>query len=343
MAKNNEFLIIHITAVQFQINFQNLAILIMFRFFLMIKFNKKKQEVDKKDHILIIVNPRSGSGDKSEIKRLVSDKIMEKNWVFDMYETCGEDDGSKIETKIKATKPYRILVAGGDGTINLVAHILKDYNIPIGIIPAGSANGLAHNLRLPDDLENQIHVALGNNLQQIDHLNVNGKTCLHIADLGLNAELIENFENANIRGKFGYLLQSIPTLINSEAPFEFTLEYNNIKIQRKGILLAIANAHSYGTGATVNPKGKMDDGKFEVLLFKTFDALEILRTIYDEADLNSDFAECLSTQKITITSSTPVPFQIDGEPMGRVQKVEASLYKHKLNIAIPNQNENPIN
>ncbi|MCK7590885.1 diacylglycerol kinase [Subsaxibacter sp. CAU 1640] len=301
----------------------------------MIKFSKNIFQVDTKQHILLVVNPKSGSNDKSDLIDMVRQKIQEKDWILDTFETSGENDAWKIEDQIKAITPDRILVAGGDGTINLVAHILKDYDIPIGIIPAGSANGLAHNLELPDELEAQVDVALGSNFIKIDHLKVNGHTCLHISDLGLNAELIENFENSNIRGKFGYLLQSIPTLIKSDSPFEFTIEISGKTIQQTGILLAIANAKRYGTGATINPQGRIDDGKFEVLIFKTFDTLEILKTLYDEANLNPEFAECYSTENVVISSHTPIPLQIDGEPMDKVLKVEASIYDHQLRVAIP--------
>lgn len=301
----------------------------------MIKFSKNIFQVDTKQHILLVVNPKSGSNDKSDLIDMVRQKIKEKDWILDTFETSGENDELKIEDQIKAINPNRILVAGGDGTINLVAHILKDYDVPIGIIPAGSANGLAHNLELPDELEAQVDVALGSNFINIDHLKVNGHTCLHIADLGLNAELIENFENSNIRGKFGYLLQSIPTLIKSDSPFEFTIELNGKTIQQTGILLAIANAKRYGTGATINPQGRIDDGKFEVLIFKTFDTLEILKTLYDKASLNPEFAECYSTENVVISFHTPIPLQIDGEPMDKVLKVEASMYDHQLRVAIP--------
>ena len=286
-------------------------------------------------HILMVVNPKAGGDEKSELKDLVSRKVDDKNWSLEIYETSGKNDAAEIEASITSKKPYRIVVAGGDGTINFVAHILKDFDVPIGIIPSGSANGLAHNLNLPDEIEEQIEVALGDNLIQIDHLNVNDQTCLHVADLGLNAELIENFENSNIRGKFGYLLQSIPTLINSDSPFDFSIELKGKIINRTGILLAIANAQNYGTGATINPNGMINDGIFEVLIFKSFDTLEILKTVFDKANLNSDFAECFHTDnKVVITSSVPIPFQIDGEPMDRVKKVEASLYPNKLSIAV---------
>lgn len=286
-------------------------------------------------HLLLVVNPKSGSGDKSDLLNAISTEIFDRGWTFDRYDTTGTTDSDAILKLVQSISPYRIIIVGGDGTINLVSQALKDEPIPFGVIPAGSANGLALNLKLPETIEGQVAVALGSNLIEIDHLNINGRSCLHIADLGLNAELIHNFEDSSIRGKLGYLLQSIPTLIHSEGPFTFKIDIDGNILERSGILLAIANANHYGTGATINPNGKMDDGKFEVLIFKELNTLEIVRTVIDKVDLATDFAECFSTNKVIITSKKPVPFQIDGEPMGKVTKVEASLYPKKLIFAIP--------
>lgn len=70
------------------------------------------------------------------------------------------------------------------------------------------------------------------------------------------------------------------------------------------------------------------------MVFKTFDTFEIIRTIYDKVDLNSEFAECHYTNCVVITTNVPVPFQIDGEPMEKTQRVEASLYVKQLIIAV---------
>ena len=301
----------------------------------MFKFSKKFIDMNAKSHLLLIVNPKSGSGDKSELIELLSQEIDKKGWTYSIYETTGKNDDIAILDSIKKKTTTRVIIAGGDGTINLVAHALKNHSIPFGIIPSGSANGLALNLKLPKSVEDQIAVALGEQFIEMDHLNVNDNSCLHIADLGLNAELIHNFEDSSIRGKLGYLLQTIPTLIKTEGPFTFEIEIDGKIIERSGILLAIANANDYGTGATINPNGLMNDSKFEVLIFKELDTIEILKTIYDKVDLDKDFAECFSTNKVTITTKNPVPFQIDGEPMGKTKKVEVCIYPKKIKIAVP--------
>lgn len=287
-------------------------------------------------NILAVVNPNAGSMDKEELIEVLEGEFSKLGYRLEILQTTGDNDDQNIKNKLRELKPWRVLVAGGDGTINMVAKVLDDYDTTMSILPYGSANGLARNLNIPDDnLQEQIKIATSEKVCEIDHLKVNGETCLHISDLGLNAELISNFENSPIRGKFGYFLQSIPTLINSESPFDFNIEIEGKSISKSGILLAIANAQQYGTGANINPEGKMDDGKFEVLVFKSFDIPEIINTIYDKANLNSDFAECFSTDKVVITSEKPIPFQIDGEPKGSVTRVEALIHHKKLRITVP--------
>jgi diacylglycerol kinase family enzyme len=151
----------------------------------------------------------------------------------------------------------------------------------------------------------------------------------------LNAELIENYHNSRIRGKMGYLLQSIPTLWFSKYPFEFEINLEDRSFKKKGILLAFANAKKYGTGANVNPKGKVDDGVFEILLFKNFDILEILKTLRNETEINSEFVEIIPVKKAQVFCKKPVAFQIDGEYIGEKEDIYVKISPKKLPIMTP--------
>jgi len=288
-----------------------------------------------KNQILLVVNPISGGIDKSKLIEEVKTEINTRNYSLEIYRTTGENDQDCIEKIIFEFQPERILVAGGDGTIQLVAEVLKNHDIPIGILPAGSSNGLALNLKLPANINQQLKVALGDSFLKIDTLQINGRTCLHIADLGINAELVRNFQNSYIRGKFGYLLHSIPTLINFEDPFEFKIEANGKQIVQKGVLLAIANANKFGTGANINPSGKLNDGLFELIIFKNLNFVEIFKTLNDQIFLDPEFAEIISTNSARINCKIPVSFQIDGEYIGEISKVVAAIGPKKLEIAVP--------
>lgn len=288
-----------------------------------------------KNQILLVVNPISGGMDKSKLIEAVKTEINTRNYSLEIYKTSADNQPDRIEKMIFKFKPERILVAGGDGTIQLVAEALKNHEIPIGILPAGSSNGLALNLNLPSNLDEQLKVALGDTFFKMDTLQINDRICLHIADFGINAELIRNFQNSNIRGKLGYILHSIPTLMKCEYPFEFEIEANGKQIFQKGVLLAIANARKFGTGANINPSGKLNDGFFELILFKTLNFVEIFKTLNDQITLDPAFVEIISTSSARINCKTPVSFQIDGEYIGEINNVVAAIGPKKLEIAVP--------
>lgn len=292
--------------------------------------------MEEKKLILFIVNPIAGNFNKDQLIAEVKKNIAKKAYEVELYTTSGFDDDSKIKALINKKYPARVLVAGGDGTIKMVAEVLTGRDLPLGIIPAGSANGLAFNLGLTAlTLERQIEVALEENFKQIDILDINGEYCLHMSDFGINAELIKNYHTSKIRGKFGYLLQSIPTLIRSKYPFEFEITTENKNFKRQGILLAFANFRQYGTGANINPLGKPDDGIFEIIVFKEFDIFEIIKTLQNEDGPDPKFAEVIPASHATIRCTSPVAFQIDGEYIGELEEIEVKILGKKLKIAAP--------
>lgn len=285
--------------------------------------------------VLMVVNPISGGIDKEPIIDHVTKTLEDQEGTLKIYKTSGERDKEELTKIIKEYQPNRIFAVGGDGTIKLIAEIITDDPVPLGIFPAGSANGLAENLDIPRDIPEMTKIALGNHFIYLDTITVNHELCLHISDIGLNAALIKNYEEGNIRGKLGYLIQSIPTLIESDFPFQFKIDKEGKTLHRKAVLLGIANARRYGTGSTINPKGKYDDGKFEILVFKKFNIPQILQTFREDAELDEDFVEIFSASEIDIECDKNIPFQVDGEYRGEVKKVSAKISDFKIRIAVP--------
>ena len=290
--------------------------------------------------ILLVINPIAGGTDKKPIIEAFKKHVSQNNDESIIYETTGKNDKKAIQDLITEKQPDRILISGGDGTIREVADAIKGESLKIGLLPSGSANGLATNFDIPDSLEKQLKIALGEHFIAMDLLEIDGFTCLHIADLGVNAQLIENYEKSEIRGKLGYLIQALPTLINNDFPFEVKIECDDETCIEEGVLVAIANANKFGTGAKINPTGKMDDGIFEVLVFKNFSIKGILETFYDDVQLDPDFVKVIKCKEVSIHSKKPIAFQIDGEFMGEKQLIKAKMTDSKLTIAIP-QSFNP--
>ncbi|MCX2836665.1 diacylglycerol kinase family protein [Salinimicrobium sp. MT39] len=285
--------------------------------------------------VLMVVNPISGGKDKSDIVEEVEKQVSGRNLELEIYYTSGKWDKEALFSVIEEYDPQRIISVGGDGTIKLIAELLTDDSIPIGIFPAGSANGLAENLNLDRNNAELTRIALGEKFKLIDAILINDELCLHISDIGLNAALIKNYQEGNIRGKLGYLIQSIPTLIKSDFPFQFNIEVDGKEISRKAVLIAVANAKKYGTGSKINPNGRYDDGKFEILIFKEFNIPQILQTFRENVEIDEDFLEIISAVETRIYSQKNIPFQIDGEYRGDVKEVTARISPIKIKIAVP--------
>lgn len=291
--------------------------------------------MEKIKKVFLIVNPVSGDIDKEDMIHAVQQKLYAINASLNIYRTTGENDREAIKNRVSNNDFDRIIIAGGDGTIKLVAEALMEKKVPMGIIPVGSANGLAANLGIPADLNTQLKIALGGHVTNMDILNIDNEVCLHISDLGVNAELIKNYQNSKVRGKLGYLLQSVPTLMYSKYPFEFEIELENETLYKEGILLAFANAKKYGTGANVNPEGRIDDGVFEILIYKNFDIPQILNTLKNETNVDAGFVEIIPVKKARVICKKPVACQVDGEYMGEKKEVNVNIITHKLPIMSP--------
>lgn len=288
-----------------------------------------------KKNVLLIVNPISGGVEKSEIIETATDFVngLQKNLV--LYDTSGNNDILKIQDLYAKFDPERVLIAGGDGTIKLVAEALEDEDVIFGILPAGSANGLATDLGLPNDIQECLIIAFREKHLAIDMIMINGKKSLHLSDLGLNADLIKNYENSSVRGKLGYALQAVTTLVEKEAPFIATIEVNDTTIECEAQMIVIANSKKYGTGVVINPTGLMDDGKFELIILKNLDLMVFGKIITGNMPIEAEDVEIITTDKAMITTNRPVSFQIDGEYCGTQSNLSIALAAAKMKVAIP--------
>ncbi len=282
----------------------------------------------------MIVNPISGDVDKTQFVEAATIYTEKENLELILYETSGENDLAKIRELYKEHQPERILVAGGDGTIKMVAEAVEKHDVIIGILPAGSANGLSVDLNLPLTLEENLEIAFYGNYIEMDMISINGKKSLHLSDIGLNADLVKNYENSETRGMWGYAIQAYTTLVDMQDPFEASITANNQTISCVARMIVIANSQKYGTGVVINPDGAMNDGKFELVILKNLDLIVFGKIITGNIPIETEDIEIISTDRASIKTNTPVNFQIDGEYCGAETNLEISILHKQLKVAV---------
>ncbi|TVQ84264.1 MAG: YegS/Rv2252/BmrU family lipid kinase [Bacteroidetes bacterium] len=279
--------------------------------------------------ILYISNPISGSGtDRQQIweslKKIAGDSALEK------YETKGKNDKPALQQQISNHEPDMIWIGGGDGTIRMVADAMGENDIRVGIIPIGSANGLAKCLDI-HNLEDAYNSIKSGKTQKLDILKINDEICLHLCDFGFNAGLIKKFEEENERGMMAYFKSSLRQF-QEMRPYTFHLEINGEEFQTKAKMLIIANGDMYGTGAIINPAGKIDDGTMEIIALNPdgFDEMAEISLALFRGNLDeSESVRIWSGKKAIITNPDNADFQIDGEIMPETEKIEVICEANK--------------
>jgi diacylglycerol kinase (ATP) len=284
-----------------------------------------------KEKILYILNPISGSGvDRDAIlrslKKLAGDSPLE------VFETKGKNDMDRIREKIRAKKPDQIWIGGGDGTIRMVVSALENLDILLAIIPIGSANGLAKCLDI-NDTDDAFRAIKSGKTTKLDVLKINNnEICLHLSDFGFNAGLIKKFEEEETeRGMMAYFRSSLRQFQEMK-PYTFDFYIGGKETQVEAKMLIIANGDRYGTGAIINPAGKIDDGKFEIIALNPDgidEMTEISVAMFKGTLDESENVKIWSGNKATIKNPHGADFQIDGEVMPDMEKIEVICEANK--------------
>ena len=285
--------------------------------------------------ILFVINPVSGAKTKIAWEPVIRDYFVNHQHSFDFFLLTGKDDATSLQYWIQKLKPQRVIAVGGDGTVTFVAEQLLGTNIPMGILPAGSANGMAKELNIPTEADAALDIVLNGEIKRCDVIKINDdKTCLHLSDLGFNAQLVKYFEQGNLRGKLGYFLKVFKALWRKRK-MNVTIQTNKEEIKRRAFMVVIANASKYGTGALINPEGDLDDGFFEIVVVRRINFFSILKMFLQFKRFNPKKVELFQAESAVITTEKKVHFQVDGEYLGRVTKVTAEILKAQLLLILP--------
>ncbi|MDN3587447.1 YegS/Rv2252/BmrU family lipid kinase [Pedobacter aquatilis] len=282
--------------------------------------------------LLFIINPGSGSHD-IDLKEVISVYFKGKNTDIDLFELPEDCSIDKIKSKIKQSEADKVIAVGGDGTLKLVAECLLNSDTPIGIIPAGSANGMAKELGIPTEIEEALQVVENGEAKKIHVIKLNNEICIHLSDLGFNAYLVKRFDSLQERGMWGYAKATWHALWNHKR-MDVELELKGEKVKSKAAMVAIANATMYGTGLKINPDGKLDDELFEIIVVKDYSYLEILKIWFTKLPFNPKKIEVFQTSNVKISSKHKAHFQVDGEYIGKVNAVEASILPAAISVIV---------
>ena len=284
--------------------------------------------------ILFVLNPVSGGKKKIDWEPLIRNYFKELSHTIEFFVLSGNDDADSLKYWFEKFQPQRVVAVGGDGTISMVAKQMLGTEMAMGILPAGSANGMAKELQIPEKPEEAIDIILNGLVVCCDIIKINEKDiCFHLSDLGLNARLIKYFDESPLRGMWGYARMVVKVLWRKKL-LDAHIVADGLDINIRAYMVVIANASKYGTGAIINPEGNVHDGKFEIVVLRKLSISQLLKMFWSYKSFNPKKVEIFQTREATITTQRKTHFQVDGEFKGKIDNVKAEIIGSQLNLLI---------
>ena len=173
-----------------------------------------------------------------------------------------------------------VIIGGGDGTLNMAADGLVDVQLPLGILPMGTANDLARTLGIPTHLAAAADVIARGHQKRIDLGWVNGRHFFNVATVGLGAAVTRRLsrERKSRWGSLAYLFAAAQVVVHAR-PFAAHIRAGGETLRVRTVQITIGNGRHYGGGMTVDATARIDDGMLDLISLEVEHWWQIVRLL----------------------------------------------------------------
>lgn len=284
--------------------------------------------------ILFVINPISGGKKKTAFKKNVLEALDLNKFNPTFQQTTHANHAYELGKKAIEEKYDAVVAVGGDGTINELGAALIGSDIPLGIIPEGSGNGLALYLGIPMNESSAIKRLNRFEIVEVDSGLINDKPFFNIAGLGFDASVSDRFAHDTIRGPIGYLKSAI-NVISNYIPSKYELIIDGVPYNREAFMISVANSPQYGNHAYIAPNASVNDGYLDVCIVHKFPMYILPMMIFHlfnrSAD-QSDYVEIIRGEDILIKRKDEGPVHVDGEPLSLTGDLHIQVKPNTLKI-----------
>jgi YegS/Rv2252/BmrU family lipid kinase len=263
---------------------------------------------------LLLVNRYARQGEKRLSEAI---HCLEKLG-FDLIEESAEDPKQLAEVIVRHQHEIDlVIIGGGDGTLNAAVDALVDTQLPLGILPLGTANDLARTLGIPNSLNEACKVIAYGELRRIDLGWVNGKHFFNVASLGLSVKITQRLTKEVKRrwGIFAYAATALRVIWEAR-PFSAEIKINGKSFRVKTVQIAVGNGRYYGGGMAVVHDATIDDQRLDLYSLEIehwWQIIPLLPAMRQGRHIYWRGVRTIQGQEIEVYTRKPLPINTDGE------------------------------
>ena len=273
--------------------------------------------------VAVIINPASGRRrrrDDAAARRALALRVLAAAGADGTVSlTEGAGHATVLARAARARGAGLVIAWGGDGTVNEVGRALVDTETALGIVPAGSGNGLARALGIPRGSAAALQHALGAPERRIDAGSLGDRLFFNVAGVGFDAHVAHQFGRlGRPRGLRGYVNLTARGLFTWQPPACRVSVDDCEPVVHRALLLTLANGPQWGNGALIAPGALLDDGLLDLVTVEQVSPAQLARAVPRLFTGTLDRAAGVSIRRVRvvrIAGDPPLYLHVDGEPV----------------------------
>jgi diacylglycerol kinase (ATP) len=289
-------------------------------------------------HVKVIYNPTAGRGRARKHILEVEQQLKKRGVTADVAESRSASDLVALAAESSRGNFDRVVVCGGDGTINLA---IREFDLERGVlavIPLGSGDDFARVMSIPRNTKAACDLVADGGECSIDVALANGHRYLGVAGLGFDSEVAQ-YANENVKLLRGSLVYfwAILRVLPRFNPLQVRIRNGSAWRDETIMFAAVGNSRQYGGGIRITPDAKIDDGQLDAILIHKTSRFELLKTLpraYTGSHVKSSFVESVRGTQFRFESEKPLAVYADGERV-TVTPVEFGLASQQLRVVAP--------
>lgn len=286
-----------------------------------------------------IVNPRAGVAARAALDAI---RAAGAPWGDpDLQLTTAPGDARRMAREAAEAGFDAVVAVGGDGTANEAAWGLLRSSTALGLVPAGSGNGLARTLRIPLRPAAAVRALQDAVVRRMDVGMANGRPFLNVAGAGFDAFVGAAFHEwgraGGRRGLLSYFRLAVPRALSYRAS-RWTLAAGDEGFSGPAFLVAFVNGRQYGGAAVIAPGARLDDGLLEIVVVEDAPAFELLANaprLFVGGIEGFRRYRRIAAARAVLTGPAAFEHHRDGEPEPPCGRLEITLEARALAVMVP--------
>jgi diacylglycerol kinase (ATP) len=267
-------------------------------------------------HLTFIVH--GARADFPELRHVVA-WVRRRGHAVDLRVTWEAGDGTHLAAQAADRGTDVVVACGGDGTLNEVVNGLDGREIPLGVVPLGTANDFARQTGIPEDADHAMDVILRRKPVRIDTASMNGRRFLNVSTGGVGAEATAETP-ADFKASLGplaYAITAVRKLAGSEARHA-SFSSAGFSLETEFLAFAVGSARVTGGGTIMTPDASVTDGLLDLCVIEAMSRRDFARlamSVKRGEHLGLPGVHYAQLPWLKVTGAEPLTVNVDGESL----------------------------